>query len=148
MPHGGLRLESTWAMTLLVLAGLFTMHGLSTHGPHLVAPAVAPSEPGSVAHLTGNDMAGGLDPTATNAAGVAPRLGLPLPPDPAGGASGPLWWCLALLSVGALMLLLVRERHGPRALWWRPRASSHGLVTPTGRDPAPPSRSQLSIWRC
>ena len=151
MTRGGRRLGATWAMTLLVLAGLFSMHGLSTHGSHVGAAAVASSAHGSVTDFAGQNMAypaGGLGATVTDAAGGAPRHGLPRPPGPAGGASGLLWWCLALLSVGALMLLLVRERHGQSTLWLRPCFSAHGRVTPTGRDPAPPCRSQLSVWRC
>lgn len=112
-------------LVVALVAGLFAMHGLGTHGAHA---AEAVPETSSSAH----------------AAHHAPAES---EPESEGGA-GLLGLCLVLLSAG---LIWVWTRRGER-LWWRTTRrvpDRRDLARPArARGHSPPLRAELSIWRC
>lgn len=120
------RFRWSLATPLLVLVGLFGMHGLAEHG-----------EAGSHAEMT---------MTASTALPIAtsqPTTLLPDTPDMAMAMS----LCLAVLLGGfvAWLLLLGPSR---RTTWLLPRQAATALPVPRGRAPDPPSLHALSVYRC
>lgn len=122
----------TWTLrsaglVVALVAGLFAMHGLGTHGAHAAeAPAETPSATHSSPHA---DAEPSSVPEAESEAGL-------------------LVLCLALLSAGLVWLWTQRTGR----FWWRTtrRVSvRRGLARPArARGHSPPLRAELSIWRC
>ena len=141
MPRSS-RLRWSVAVPLLVLAGLFGMHGLSAHG---VGHAAAPVEHGTYADHTGHSMA--------MQSADAPTLDLPALDLPAlsgptdHGAAAMAGLCLAVLlgGIAAWALLRATRRRTP---WALPRLTTVTRPTPRGRDPDPPTPVLLSVCRC
>lgn len=147
-----------WGLLMVVLAGLFSMHGLGTHGTHvghtdessqpsgrLVAAAAAPAAGARhpVGHATGGAAASHLQPVENPTVAAAAQL---LPGQlPSGRDSGGLLGlCFALLTV---MLALTISRRTPLAAVL-PAPARRPAPTYRSRDRDPPPRSALSIWRC
>lgn len=146
-----------WGLLMVVLAGLFTMHGLGTHGTHvghtdessqpsgrLVAAAAAPDAEGQ--HHAEHAMVGGsshLQPVVALTVAATAQL---LPDQlPSGSASGGLLGlCLALLTV--LLALTAARRVPLKAVLPSPARAPAPRCRSRDRDPPP--RSALSIWRC
>lgn len=133
---------SLFWVTAALIAGLFAMHGMGSHG---------------VYDSHGEPMRSSVDGTAATAAQLSPAETAALPgrgriqhaitvPDPA--SSGVLGLCLTLLT-GLLVLMWLRResrRLGPVAV--DPASMSRRAHPVRARDPSPLRRSQLSIWRC
>lgn len=120
--------RSRWLLgaTLLVLAGLFGMHGLGDHPSMDHSPAASATHASHVA-----------DPGTLSAS-------------PAGGddgSMGPMAWCVAVLLGGVLGLALALAARAPGSRT-TPRPAWTRLPVPRGRDPDPPTPLLLSIWRC
>lgn len=145
---------------LVVVAGLFGMHGLAGHGLHLdhdvpsgSGPALAaPYHADAVTHLAAAAAGSGHEAMAM----AAPAVGLDST-DPAptglgmgmttGMGMGSATMCVAILGVA--LLLILRRTHRERSFaptngWPDPRRT---IVHP-GRPPAPPSLTLLSVRRC
>lgn len=147
-----------WWLALAVVAGLFAMHGLGMHGAHS-------GEASSAMHSESISSAPDMATSMMSAVGydgdvVVPTRSLTADvnathlrsvkdesSDPSGGA-GLLGLCLALLAFGLLWL----HRHpSRRPAWILPRRTIEGCIahlSVTARDLSPPSRAELSIWRC
>lgn len=137
---------------LAVLAGLFGMHGLASHGgagmesmPHGVIAATsevtAPAVAATPAHAV-DALASGLD----TGHGVAAALIGPVIPD--GIDLDMAGLCIALLAMGLGALVWLRRiGHGALVLWVQPRVTTATTVSGL-RHPAPPSLTLLSIQRC
>ena len=141
----------SWLLLGLVLAGLFAMHGLGTHGTHsthgsdsMALATVSPPAPADVSHEGhGPDHA----PEQAAVMGVAS-----LAPVVAGAGDGPtggllLGLCLAVLAAAYGLLLTLIARRGLAPLR-RPVPAPVVLRTPRGRDPDPPDLARLSVRRC
>ena len=141
---------TSWLLLGLVLAGLFAMHGLGTHGTHsphgtdpLTGTTMSSAAPAGVSHEShalghGHAMASvGADALAAVVAGAG------------GGQAGGLLLglCAAVLAatVGLLLTLIARSGLTPLR---RPEPAPVGLRTPRGRDPDPPDLARLSVRRC
>lgn len=146
-----------WGLLVVVLAGLFTMHGLGTHGTHtghvdgapqpsgqVVAAAAAPDAEGQ--HHAEHAMVGGsshLQPVDALTVAAAAQL-LPDQLPNGSGSGGLLGLCFALLTV---MLALTAARRVPlEAVLPSPARAPAPRYRSRDRDPPP--RSALSIWRC
>jgi hypothetical protein len=116
-----------WSLVvpLLVLAGLFGMHGLGDHDaahPGMTMPSVA-------------------EATAVLDAATAS----PVPADDLSGMAMGL--CVAIL-LGGLMAWLVLAVAGRRTPWALPRVALAPVPVPRSRAPDPPTPSFLSVYRC
>lgn len=136
---------------LLVLAGLFGMHGLASHGDsgmESIPGAVMAQMLTSPAVVDLDVMATGSGDHVRRVVGHAQRSVESVGASGHGGMDmGMAAMCVAILAAAliALVRLLLARRVGP-VLWLqlhRPIA-----VFPLGRDPAPPSLIDLSIQRC
>ena len=136
------------AALVLLLAGLFGMHGLGSHGPsslgsgdHEQLPAVDSDSPmPAVTHARDAAVQTGETPS------LRPILGTALSPQqPFGPGMGVAGMCLAILLL-SLMTLVGLHRHLPSVL----ARAGRPLPPPPalGRDPDPPSLIRLSIQRC
>lgn len=146
-------------LAIAVIAGLFAMHGLGTHGAHATegsssmhseptssVPAMGVSGTPMTIHDSGSAVPAGPVPADLSATPLASanddRASVP------SGGAGLLMLCLALLAFG--MLWLRRQPNG-RPAWTVPRRSLETRVahlSVTARDLSPPLRAELSIWRC
>lgn len=115
------------AATLLVLAGLFGMHGMADH---------------STGHTTAHQAM-----SMAMSAGAHHVADAVTPGDVASPAPGALEMCVAVL-LGGLLLLLLLGRGERRTPWALPRAVTVAAPTPRGRDPDPPTPALLSVYRC
>jgi len=129
----------------IVLAGLFGMHGLDTHGmtssntAHvgMASSAMSPSD-GHGATLDGAHLVG---PMVAAVSEVTVSPGQPVM------HMGMAGMCMAVLAIALLALMQrLSSRRGGRVLWVsaRPVRASRRA----GRDPDPPSLIDLSIRRC
>jgi len=133
------------ALLFLALAGLFSMHGLDTHG------ALALATPTSSSTSTVHDP---HDPKAATITSVVP--------DAAEGAAaesvhGPQSHHDEPMSMAGLCLTVLGTAILALTLWMTP-SLRHGFLLPsprlvrlrasTGRDPGPPSLSVLCVCRC
>lgn len=110
------------AAPLLVLAGLFGMHGLADHSTgHTAAHQAMVTEMHHVASSPSSDV-------LTQAPGMTEL-------------------CVAVL-LGGLLLLLLLGRGDRRTPWALPRAVTVAAPAPRGRDPDPPTPVLLSVHRC
>lgn len=141
------------AVLFLVLTGLFGMHGLDSHEtggmgsmPQIpmidmsgMAGALEMADVGQVPEAAWGVVVAGVEGAAA--------AGLRVLPLPSGDMSMGLMICVAILAGALLALLrLLLGQRSTSLLWSRPRqqaAQSH-----TGRRPAPPSLTALSIQRC
>ena len=150
--HPALRL----AGLLVVLAGLFGMHGLSGQSSGHGAAGMS-MQTGPPALMAASSMGMDESDLAASPTGIVSHAGL-LAGNRAedllevatgsghdGMAMGAM--CLAILGVAllALLRLLHRARVGPVG-WSLSRRTT--VIVPRGRDPDPPSLIQLSIRRC
>ena len=134
------------ACVLLVLAGLFGMHGLSGHGMSSDNAAMT-------------DNAGAMmGPIAAAAAGHAAHqapgstefsVAQKLQPANDHGRMGDMaaGLCLAILAGLLLGLAVWLSAHRRRPLF-EELLRLVPLPRPRGRDPDPPSPDLLSVWRC
>jgi len=135
---------------LVVLTGLFGMHGLASHGvggmenmPQVIAQASVGTL-GSTPDLVSIGAGGQAGPLAEPVPGAATLTSGPGRQGMDMNMSGV---CVAILAVGLLaLLLLLRGGRLPRALWFQQRRAF--ALKPVGRDPDPPSLTFLSIQRC
>lgn len=136
---------------LLVLAGLFGMHGLASHGDagmETIPQAVMAEMSTSPAAVDLAVMATVIGDHARPLVGHAQRAVESLGASRHGGMDmGMAAMCVAILAVAlsALIRLLLGRGVGP-VLWLQPRQSS--AVVHPGRDPDPPSLIALSIQCC
>lgn len=140
------RSSAIWLGVLFaVLAGLFGMHGLSTHGADLHGHEAMAVSADPVAELGAHAEHAGDPARPSSAAPVLERTGAPTG-DP--GAMHGLALCLALLASSLLALgaLLMRQRAHPAAPSLLARRRPRFTVT--ARQHAPPSLAELSILRC
>lgn len=131
---------------LVVLAGLFGMHGLGSHGAAGMdaAARAGMSEPAVVGLAADHHpapMVGAVRDGAAAVASVAAAAHHPAMDMAMAGA------CLAVLAVALIALLSFLRTDRVRPVLWvlprRARAPGHA-----GRDPDPPSLIDLSIQRC
>ena len=135
---------------LVVLTGLFGMHGLANHGvggmeniPQVIAQASARTV-GSTLDLVTGGPTGHAGPLSQPLTGAAMLTNGPGHQDMNMNMAG---LCVAILAVGLFaLLLLLRGGRLPRALWFLQRWAF--ARTPAARDPDPPSLTVLSIQRC
>jgi uncharacterized protein DUF6153 len=140
---------------LVVLSGLFGMHGLDNHGGEhggAVMESVTRSAVTVPAHsaASGHEaMTGAARAATTVASASAAALGGAVT-DATGhtgmdmGAAG---MCMAVLVLSLLLLILsLYASRVPPLLWLVARAVRSPVVR--GRDPDPPSLFRLSIQRC
>jgi hypothetical protein len=124
------RLRWSLVTPVLVLAGLFGMHGLGDHST--AHPALAmPSHSMAVA--------------ATGAMVVGAEAVAALPDDGMSGMGMGL--CVAIL-LGGLVAWLSRAGSGRRTPWALPRAALTSVPVPRSRAPDPPTPALLSVYRC
>lgn len=132
---------------LIVLAGLFGMHGLDSHGTagmDTIAHAVL-TEPALAAVAAEHDPATMVmavqDGSTAVVVSIARAVG-----EPSMGM-GMAGTCMAVLGLALIALLRFLRINRVRALSWVVplRASAPGDA---GRDPDPPSLIDLSIQRC
>ncbi|MEO7943504.1 MAG: DUF6153 family protein [Marmoricola sp.] len=135
---------------LVVLTGLFGMHGLSNHGvagmenmPQVTAPASVGAVGSTLDRVSGGPT-GQAGPLSDPVPGAAT---LTSGPGQQGMDMNMAGLCVATLAVGLFaLLLLLRLERLPRAPWFLQRRAF--ALKPVGRDPDPPSLSVLSIQRC
>lgn len=149
----GRRPELSWAVLALLLGGIFAMHGLATHGGHTAGSTYSGSSATSQTFAGGSvtDHPPHPDPatvgttvTLNSDAEYGPALG-----GPSQGGDSLVELCLAVLTAGTLLLLLLlASHHRPKPLRLRRGTSGPGRLIRVEADPKPLSRSQLSIWRC
>ena len=130
---------------VIVIAGLFGMHGLASHGVQGmdVVPGSALTSQSVTSSVLGSDSADGQ--------AVAP---IERPDSLRASDSGQgdmdmslAMMCVAILAVALLALLRSLRREPPSSiLWARPRESR--LIVRPWREPSPPSLIALSIQRC
>jgi hypothetical protein len=124
-----------WVALVLVLAGLFGMHGLAEHGSHA-------AERG-----TGDAMmmssAGPMDVAVSLPSAVVEEMS-----GAAMSLDGMSMLCLAVLTAGALLLVLLRGTRLRQVALGRRPAPPQSAFLAAGRDRDPPSLTALSIRRC
>ena len=141
-----------FAGLLLVLAGLFGMHGLSGHGAAGMSMQTA-----AQTTMSASSMRMDVSDLATLPSGVLSDAGLMagaraedlLEPVTGSGHGGMAMGVMCLVVLGAALLALLRLLHRARVapvVWSLPRRTR--AVFPRGRDPDPPSLIKLSIQRC
>ena len=142
--------RALWSTGLLILlAGLFGMHGLGSHaggmGPELHPMSSAAVASAAVAPTPGaQDVvgAGARDVADSTLAVSAALVQVPLVGDMASTAM-----CMAVLAVG-LTLLLRSLGDVPALRRYRWATTLARVLMSPGRDPDPPSLIVLSIQRC
>lgn len=139
---------------LVVVAGLFGMHGLAGHGLHIDHDVHSGSGPALAAPFP----AGAITPPAAAAAGsgheamamAAPAVGLDSTdagPASTGTGMGSAMLCVAIL--GAALLLILRPTHRERSFpLANGRPDPRRAIVDPARPPAPPSLTLLSVRRC
>lgn len=134
------RFRWSLATPLLVLVGLFGMHGLGEH-----SEAGSHAETAMAAPMSASLSTPGLTPasTALPIATSQPTTLLPATPD-LGMAMN---LCLAVL-LGAFVAWLLLAGPSRRTTWLLPRQATTALPVPRGRAPDPPSLHALSVYRC
>ena len=141
-----------WVALVVVLVGLFGMHGLAGHGSHAAEMGIGDSMV-TLPTTAGTSMSG-HDATMTThlwlrtdarPTGAASVLTGAVPGAMSGGAMSML--CLAVLTAGALLLLLLGTRR-PRVALTRMPAPAPSALLGRGRGRDSPSLTALSIRRC
>ena len=134
---------------LLLLAGLFGMHGLSSHG----TSSLGSRDHGQISAADSDSPMPAVTHTGDAAvqAGEAPSMGAVLgtvlsPQQPLGLGTGAVAMCLAVLILSLMALLVGLRQHLPTVMAKAGRPSPSPPVR--GRDPDPPSLVRLSIQRC
>ena len=132
---------------LVVVAGLFGMHGLASHGVDgmdvlpgtaLTAQSTAPSvlagdAPAVVGHgLHNAAIDPSLEPSRSGRGGL--DMGIAM-------------LCVAILGAALLGLVWLLRAERPSAFVWA-RPHRQPVIVQTGRGPGPPSLVELSIQRC
>lgn len=150
--HPALRL----AGLLVVLAGLFGMHGLSGqnsgHGAAGMSMQTAPP-----ALKAASSMGMDVSDLAANPTDIVSHAGLLagnraedlLEVATGSGHDGMAMGAMCLAILGVALLTLLRLLHRARVapvVWSLPRPAR--AIVPRGRDPDPPSLIKLSIQRC
>ena len=130
---------------LVILGGMFGMHGLDTHGVAGMdshahsAVSVVVAAPADAGH-------DGSSPAADPAQPVLAGLGDATTGHPAMDA-GVAGACMAILAVALSLLLRLLRSGRVRPLPWVSARPARAPAV-TGRDPDPPSLIRLSIQRC
>lgn len=143
----GLRL----AGLILVLAGLFGMHGLGGHE----AAAMGSASQAGMAELPMSAAAADAGVTAGLGHQIE-QVGTQSAPGPdAVGASGPggmgmgmTAMCVAILAAGLIALVRFLLGGRVRSVLWMLARQARAVLRQPGRDPDPPSLIALSIQRC
>jgi Family of unknown function (DUF6153) len=136
--------RAVWRGALgVVLAGLFGMHGLDSHGmPGIEATHAAMAVP-EMAGAGGNEVLSA--PAAVHDGDSGARRDHHL--GASGDGHGHGLTCMAILAIALLVLLRgLRGRSARRVLWMLTRPVRAPAFM--GRDPDPPSLIALSIQRC
>lgn len=138
---------------LVVLGGLFGMHGLAQHGgDHGGAVTQSVTHAASIvpAHGAEHEALTGTAHETAPVAVVATAAVADSVTDAAGHSSisvGATAICMAVLVLSLLLLILrLYASRVPALLWLMARAVRSPMVR--GRDPDPPSLFRLSIQRC
>ena len=118
-----------FAAVVVVLAGLFGMHGLSDHGAHSSQDAGAMASMGTAMSVTASPV---------EAFAPAAPEGVPM------GAGG---MCVAVLVLSLIALVVGRWRSAAYAVV-AVRSRPQQTARFRGRDPDPPSLTSLSVCRC
>ncbi len=131
---------------LVILGGLFGMHGLANHGGDHGGAAIE-----AVAHAAMTVPAHAARTVAgVDTAGVDTVAVVGVMIDPTGHSAmgmGTTGMCMAVLVLSLLLLILrLHVSRVPPLLWSVARSVRSPLVR--GRDPDPPSLFRLSIQRC
>jgi hypothetical protein len=150
------RLAQSWGVLTLVLAGLFAMHGLGTHGTHSGHTEPAAERVNTVMPATdhtGHVAPGGASESTTTrpmaemtAALTAGATAVMAAGDIGSAPGAALGLCLAILTALVAFALALRRRG--RLLTVVPAPGPQGACAWAGRDPDPPQRAALSVWRC
>ena len=127
------RLRWSLVTPVLVVAGLFGMHGLGDHDA--AHDAMAPMA--AMTSLT-SGVVDAAAPTAHQAAASASHDGM-------AGMAMPL--CVAIL-LGGLLAAYVVAVAGRRTPWALPRLAPARAPSPRSRAPDPPTPALLSVYRC
>ena len=142
---------------IVVLAGLFGMHGLSGQssghgaaGMNMQTTAPPTLMAASAMSMETSDLAAISTGIVSDAGLLAGSQAEDLLEAATGSGHGGMAlgaMCLAILGAAllALLRLLHRARRAPR-VWTLPRPAR--AIVPRGRDPDPPSLIKLSIQRC
>jgi hypothetical protein len=151
----------SWVALVVVLAGLFGMHGLAGHGSHaaemgmgdsvVTMPTTSVSGMAATGGVNGHGAGAALTThvgSHTHAPAAGSTFGVPGAVSGAmsGGAMSVL--CLAVLTAGALLLLLLLGTRRPRVAMARTPAPTPSTFLRVGRERDPPSLAALSIRRC
>jgi len=135
-----------WISGLLVLlGGLFGMHGLDNHGGAGMDTVDHATMAGPLSHTAAAGHEAITGSVVAKAATVTPAV--PGASRDAGMGMGAAGMCVAVLVVALIALLLRAHGGRSRPLLWmvsRPVRALGGR----GRDPDPPSLIRLSIQRC
>ena len=137
---------------LVVLAGLFGMHGLDAHGTGPVDHVTSMRGPANATRMAAKAVSASVatpqSPTAYEASKpsvAAPRVAEASPVMNMNMSMTGV--CLAVLAAGLLVLFwLLRRARTPALLWTWSRPTTQAVRH--SRDPAPPSLTVLSIQRC
>jgi hypothetical protein len=142
-----------WVALVVVLVGLFGMHGLAGHGTHAAemgmgdAMVTMPTTAGTATGGHHAAMTNHLGPHVhAQPGGAAVELPGAVSGAMSGGAMSVL--CLAVLTAGGLVLLLLVRTRRPRVTLVRMPAPSPPTFLEVGRERDPPSLTALSIRRC
>ena len=133
---------------LVVLGGIFGMHGLDNHGGAGVEPVAhadtdAPGQGAGAGHAAMTATAQAASAVAT----VAAASHLTDASGHTGMDASATGMCMAVLALSLLALVLrLYARRAPPLLWLVARPVRAPLFR--GRDPDPPSLFRLSIQRC
>jgi hypothetical protein len=131
------------AVWVLLIGGLFAMHGLGTHGAGAHG-GVALNMTGTSGHAAHHSV---LPGTADRTADAEPVTGASEPNDEGHGSMGLLMLCLVILAAtlaGFAQVLLRHLRRSPLCTlpWGFP------AIWVIGRDRDPPDLRRLSVMRC
>ena len=140
---------------LVVLAGLFGMHGLANHGvagmenmPHAVIASVSQSTAATGSSVISAHADGAVALVLGQSDGVvAAAAAMVSPVMPEGMDMSMMGMCMAVLVMGLGALLVLGRVRRPAPAWTLSRAGG-ATASPLGRDPDPPSLTVLSIQRC
>ena len=134
---------------LVVVAGLFGMHGLASHG--VDGMDVVPGTAMTAQSMTASLMSIDAPPVGVGAEEMA-AIERPQSLESNKSGHGGMDMSIAMMCVailGAALLFLARRLRGERSFWVIAARRHHArLILHPGRGPTPPLLMELSIQRC